>query len=160
MNVLSVFLDGSMSKSGRFEVFFDGDCPLCKREIDWLRKRDRDHQIQFTDIADPHFDENACGKTYEDLMAEIHGRLPDGEWVKGVEVFRHLYNAAGFGFAVHMSRLPVVRFGLDIGYRVFARYRTRLTGRCKDGACRVPTRESRQPTEAHSSDRLAKESTS
>jgi predicted DCC family thiol-disulfide oxidoreductase YuxK len=160
MNVLSVFLDVAMSQSDQFQVFFDGDCPLCKREIDWLRRRDRNHQIKFVDIADPQFDEVACGKTYAELMAEIHGRLPDGQWVKGVEVFRHLYNAAGFGFAVHMSRLPVVRFGLDIGYRVFARYRTRLTGRCKDGVCRVPTQDSRQSSESHSSDRLAKESAS
>lgn len=26
------------------EVFFDGDCPLCKREIEMIRRRDVDHR--------------------------------------------------------------------------------------------------------------------
>ena len=33
-------------------------------------------------------------------MAQIHGRLPDGTWLQGVEVFRRLYAAIGFGSLV------------------------------------------------------------
>ena len=33
------------------EVFFDGDCPLCVREIELLRKLDKPaRRIRFTDI--------------------------------------------------------------------------------------------------------------
>ncbi|MCA9152358.1 MAG: DUF393 domain-containing protein, partial [Planctomycetales bacterium] len=35
------------------EVFYDGDCPLCKREIGFLQRRDRQGRIRFTDIANP-----------------------------------------------------------------------------------------------------------
>jgi predicted DCC family thiol-disulfide oxidoreductase YuxK len=64
------------------------------------------------------------------LMAEIHGRLPDGRIITGVEVFRRLYTAVGFGWLVAPTRWPGVRQGLDLAYRFFARYRLRLTGRC------------------------------
>ena len=63
-------------------------------------------------------------------MAEMHGRLPDGTWVTGVEVFRRLYSAVGFGPAVWFTRLPMITQLLDVGYRVFAKKRLRLTGRC------------------------------
>lgn len=63
-------------------------------------------------------------------MAEMHGRLPDGSWVTGVEVFRRLYSAVGFGPVVWLTRLPVVRQLLNLGYRGFAKYRVRLMGRC------------------------------
>ena len=33
------------------EVFYDGDCPLCMREIRMLTRKDRAARIQFTDIA-------------------------------------------------------------------------------------------------------------
>ena len=102
-----------------------------------LRRLDRRHHIRFTNIAASDFRASAFGVSWDELMAEIHGRGPDGEWVKGVEVFRRLYDAAGFESAVRVSRLPVVRQGLDLGYRVFARYRTRLTGRCTDGSCHL-----------------------
>jgi len=126
-----------MNNSERFQVFFDGNCPLCKREIDWVRKRDRRQQVEFVDIAAAEFQPQQHGKTYDQLMAEIHGRTSDGQWVVGVEVFRYLYAAAGFGKLVWVTRLPLVRHGLNLGYKVFARYRTRLTGRCKSGQCQV-----------------------
>lgn len=118
-----------------FEVFYDGDCPLCLREINWLRNRDRQRRIVFTDIADPGFDAQAAGKSYEELMDQIHGRMPDGRWVRGVEVFRQLYHAAGFGALTGLSRVPGVSHCLELGYRVFARYRLTLTGRCSRGTC-------------------------
>ena len=127
-----------MSLNEKFQVFFDGECPLCRREIDWVRKRDRDHQVEFVDIAAPSFDENRHGKSYETLMAQIHGREPDGRWVTGVEVFRRLYQAAGYGPVVQLTRWPLVKQVLNVAYRFFAKYRTRLTGRYHvDGAaCR------------------------
>ena len=39
-----------------FEVFYDGECPLCMREIRMLRRMDRRGRIRFTDIAAPGLD--------------------------------------------------------------------------------------------------------
>ena len=123
------------------EVLFDGDCPLCTREIALLRSLDaKRRRIRFTDIAEPGFDAAGYGVTHEALMAKIHARLPDGRLIEGVEVFRRLYDAVGFGAVVKLTRLPGVAPLLDAGYRWFAANRLRLTGRCDDGACRVPHR--------------------
>ena len=117
------------------EVFFDGGCPLCRREITFLRRWDRRRKIRFTDISSPDFQEAAVGMTGETLMAQLHGRLPDGTWLRGVEVFRRMYAAVGFGPLVVLSRLPLISQLLDWGYAVFARNRFRLTGRCAAKSC-------------------------
>ena len=57
------------------------------------------------------------------LMERIHGRLPDGTLIEGVEVFRRLYAAVGFGFLVAASRLPLVAPLLNLSYRAFAKDR-------------------------------------
>jgi predicted DCC family thiol-disulfide oxidoreductase YuxK len=119
------------------EVFHDGACPLCAREIAALRRLDRRGRIRFTDIAAPGFDAAAIGVPWEALMARIHGRLPDGTLIEGVEVFRRLYAAVGFGPVVALTRLPGVAHVLELAYRGFARNRLRLTGRCDDG-CALP----------------------
>jgi predicted DCC family thiol-disulfide oxidoreductase YuxK len=119
------------------EVFFDGECPLCMREIRMLQRLDRKARIQFTDIAASGFDAEATGLSFQTLMDRIHGRLPDGTLIEGVEVFRQLYTAVGFGPLVALTRLPGISQMLDLGYRVFAKNRLRLTGRCADGACDV-----------------------
>ena len=119
------------------EVFFDGGCPLCVREIGMLRRWDRHRKIRFTDIDAPEFRAEEYGKTQQTLMDQMHGRLPDGTWIQGVEVFRRLYTAVGFGPVVFLSRLPVISQGLDLGYTLFARNRLRLTGRCDKQNCRV-----------------------
>jgi predicted DCC family thiol-disulfide oxidoreductase YuxK len=123
------------------EVFFDGECPLCVREIGMLKRLDRRRRIRFTDIAALDFDERAGGKTFDELMGRIHARLPDGSYIEGVDVFRRLYAAVGFGPLVALTRLPGVRQAMDAGYDWFAKNRLRITGRCEDGVCRVPGRE-------------------
>ena len=126
----------------QIEVFFDGDCPLCRREIEMLRRRDRQGHIRCTDIAAEGFDATAYGRTQGEFMDRIQARLADGRWLEGVEVFRHLYTSIGFGWLVALTRLPGVTQLLDWAYDTFARNRLRLTGRCDpDGACRVPSAE-------------------
>ncbi len=126
------------AKNQEFEVFYDGDCPLCLREIRMLQRMDRKRgRIQFTDIASADFDAASVGRSYGELMEEIHGRLPDGTLVTGVEVFRRLYSAVGLGAPVALTRLPGVTHALDLGYRLFAKNRLKLTGRCVDGVCSV-----------------------
>lgn len=117
------------------EVFFDGACPLCRREVGALRWLDRRRQVCFTDISTADFDAARYGLTMEEFMARIYGRLPDGTWVDGVETFRRIYSALGLGWLVLPTRWPGISHGLDWAYRVFARNRLRLTGRCRDGAC-------------------------
>ena len=140
-----------MQNAKQFEVFFDGECPLCLREINFLKRRDREGRLGFTDIASPDFDASLYGMSKSDFMAQIRGRLPDGSFISGVDVFRQLYSAVGFDWAVRMSRLPGLSWLLDRGYQSFAKNRLRLTGRCDDGACTVPgsQTQSSTPTERH-----------
>jgi predicted DCC family thiol-disulfide oxidoreductase YuxK len=119
------------------EIFHDGDCPLCSREVAWLGRLDRRRRIRFVDIAAPDFDASAVGVPWQALMERIHGRLPDGTLIEGVEVFRRAYSAVGLRPLVAFTRLPGLSHALDGGYRWFAQRRLAWTGRCQDGACRV-----------------------
>lgn len=118
-----------------FEVFYDGDCPLCRREIAFLARLDRRGRARFTDIAAPAFDARALGVPLPTLMRRIHGRTPSGDLVTGVEVFRRLYAAVGLGPLVALSRLRPIATVLDLAYEHFARNRLRWTGRCTDATC-------------------------
>lgn len=132
------------SEAGQWQirVLYDGECPLCAREIHFLERRDRGRgRIQFEDIADPEFDPDRYGVEAGDLMARIHGVLPGGELIEGVEVFRRAYSAVGLGWIMAPTRLPGLRNLAERAYRVFARNRLRWTGRaaqtCEDGRCSI-----------------------
>lgn len=131
----------SLAPGKLVEVFFDGECPLCLREIKLLQYLDRKRErIAFTDIATPEFQPAVYDKTMDELMGSIHGRDRNGEWIEGVEVFRQLYSAVGFGWIAKVTALPLVRQFFDWLYGVFARNRLRLTGRpptvCTTDRCR------------------------
>lgn len=127
---MSALAEPPVDRSWEVEVFYDGGCPHCRREIALLRRWDRRRRIRFTDLAEPSFVATDTGIEMDRLLAEIHGRLPDGSLIRGVEVFRRLYAAVGWGWLVAVTRWPGVRHALEFGYRIFARHRLRLTGRC------------------------------
>jgi predicted DCC family thiol-disulfide oxidoreductase YuxK len=122
----------------RLTMFVDTGCSVCAREARVLRKLDRRGRIAFVDIAAPEFDGAVFGRSQRDLSATMHVRLEDGTWATGVEAFRKLYGAVGFGPLVMISRLPVVSQLLDRAYTVFARNRVRWFGGCDGDSCAVP----------------------
>jgi predicted DCC family thiol-disulfide oxidoreductase YuxK len=118
------------------ELFFDGLCPLCSREINLMKRLDRRGRIRFTDIAAPGFAPPAGGPDAASFMARIHARdLQDGSWIEGVEVFRKTWGALGLRWVMPLTRVWGVRSALDWAYERFAANRLRLTGRCDDDAC-------------------------
>jgi predicted DCC family thiol-disulfide oxidoreductase YuxK len=122
-----------------FEVFYDSQCPLCRREIEMIRNKDKQQRMTLTDIADPNFNPAYTGKTLDQLMKEIHGRYDDGTLVVGVDVFREIYGRLGFDWLVKPTRLPVIGWVMDRGYDFFARLRYRSAlKRYNKNACEIP----------------------
>ena len=111
------------------EVYYDGECPLCRREIEWLRRRTPRSHVDLVDFTVPGFDFEALGRSRDALMGRIHARDTHGQWVTGVEVFRLLYDAAGLGWVVAWTRWPILDRLAERAYTLFARHRLRLTGR-------------------------------
>ena len=135
-----------MAMDPRFTILIDGACPLCRHEAGLMRRLDRGRgRLAIVDIAAPGFDAARFGTTFEALMGEIHGVLPDGSLVTGVEVFRRAYGAVGWGWLLAPTGWPGLRWAFDRAYVWFARNRLRLTGRpaCDGDRCKVPTPASR-----------------
>lgn len=67
-------------------MLYDGECPLCMKEVDFLRKRDAEAgRIDFVDIAsDDYSPAQNGGLEFETVMGEIHALLPDGTIVTKV----------------------------------------------------------------------------
>lgn len=64
----------------KIRMLYDGECPLCMKEVTFLQQRDAGAgAINFVDIAASEYspDQNA-DLEYETLMGEIHALLSDG----------------------------------------------------------------------------------
>ncbi|OKH22700.1 thiol-disulfide oxidoreductase DCC family protein [Chroogloeocystis siderophila] len=121
----------SNSTSWKIKLLYDGECPLCVREVNFLRKRDAGRGlVAFVDIADEDYNPEAHGGVdFETAMGRIHAVLPDGTVIKNVEVFRRVYETLGMGWVYAITKLPVIGAIADMLYGIWADWRLRLTGR-------------------------------
>jgi predicted DCC family thiol-disulfide oxidoreductase YuxK len=128
----------------QIKLLYDGECPLCLREVNFLKQRDAGRGlVNFVDIAaDDYTPKLHGGVDYETAMGRIHAVLPDGTIVKNVEVFRRVYTVLGMGWVYAITQIPLVGAIADAIYSVWARWRLRLTGR-EDLATIVAARQQR-----------------
>jgi predicted DCC family thiol-disulfide oxidoreductase YuxK len=123
------------------KMLFDGQCPLCSREVSMLRKRNDRGLIAFEDIAEPGFDPTKYGLTMKQVVGSMHAVCPDGSVINGVDVFAAVYDAVGWKIPAGLIRWRVTRPLMKLGYRVFAALRPKLSrfdpNRCADGTCKV-----------------------
>jgi predicted DCC family thiol-disulfide oxidoreductase YuxK len=127
----SEFVEINPSPSWQIELLYDGQCPLCVREVNFLQKRDAGRGlVAFVDIADDRYNPEAHGGIdYETAMGRIHAVLADGTVVKNVEVFRRIYEILGMGWVYAVTKLPVVGAIANWLYSIWADWRLPLTGR-------------------------------
>lgn len=117
----------------KVEVWFDGDCPLCRREIALLKRLDRRGAIRFQDVAT---DEGACPIDRAELLARFHAR-EDGRLVSGAEAFAAMWRAIPVLRPLGLlARNRAVLAILERFYLAFLKVRPRLQGwlRGREGA--------------------------
>lgn len=115
----------------KIKLLYDGDCPLCLREVNFLQKKDAGRGlVAFEDIAADDYDpaENA-GIDFETAMGRIHAIRRDGTVLKNVEVFRQVYDALGIGWIYAITKWPIIGPIVDKIYEIWADWRLKLTGR-------------------------------
>ena len=117
------------AKSYPLTVFFDGECPICSREIDLMKMFNRKDHLQFIDFANSSYHATDQGLNQCDLGKVIHARWSDGTIITGVDVFREMWEAIGLGILARFSRRPMIHKMLVGAYAWFAKNRLRLTDR-------------------------------
>ena len=116
-------------KAYPLSIFFDGECPICRREINLMKILNRKDRLRFIDFSKTSYNAREQGLNPCDLELVIHARWSDGQIITGVEVFREMWEGVGFTFLARMSRLPFMNRILVRAYSWFAKNRLRLTGR-------------------------------
>ena len=77
---------------GTLKVYFDGECPLCRREIDFYRKKSRGEKITWINIEDGTFDGSTIGLTKKILKARFHVVKDDTTVFSGGYAFLQLWS--------------------------------------------------------------------
>lgn len=115
----------------KIKLLYDGDCPLCLREVDFLRRKDAGRGlVALVDIADPNYcSEDNGGVSFDAAMGRIHAILPDGTVIKNVEVFRQVYAVLGIGWLYAPTKWPGLGWLVDKVYDFWADRRLAWTGR-------------------------------
>lgn len=140
-----------MTNRPELTVLYDGGCPLCVREVTFLRQRDQRRnpeqpRLAFVDIDAADYDPAAHrGISYRQAMGRIHGIDASGAVLRDLAVFRRAYALIGLGWLYAPSRWPLLaQLGNGL-YGLWARWRLAITGRpsldqlCKDRiSCQRP----------------------
>lgn len=104
------------------EVFFDGACPLCRREIAAYRGMSGMEAVEWRDVSDPDCAPEGLDRAA--ALARFHVRRADGRVVSGARAFLAVWRRSPrlAPLARALERRPFVAL-LDLGYAGFLRLR-------------------------------------
>ena len=106
------------------KIWFDGACPLCQREIAFMKRLDKAGRINFVDVsgdADP-----ACPIDQAQLLARFLGQ-ENGQIVSGAAAFAAMWRAIPLLRPLGiMARNRWVLAGLERAYVIFLKVRPQL----------------------------------
>jgi predicted DCC family thiol-disulfide oxidoreductase YuxK len=125
-------------------LLYDGQCPFCATWIRRLERIARPGAFEALSYHDPSVPERFPGLQQADLEREMHLVEPHGRVTRGFEVaIRALRSRPVAGALTRIYYVPGLRQLLDSIYRLIARYRHRLPGRCGDPPSRAESNCSR-----------------
>lgn len=110
-----------------FTIFYDGQCPLCMKEMDQLKKHNADGNLLFVDIMQSDFDTQYPHLDWQALNERIHGICDDGTVLIGLDATHRAWSEVGKGWLYAPLRWPVIKYFADKAYLVFARHRYKIS---------------------------------
>jgi predicted DCC family thiol-disulfide oxidoreductase YuxK len=108
---------------GQVTVWYDGACPLCKREIALMRRLDWRARINFVDLIG---DGANCPLDRTAMLARLHA-AENGKMVSGAAAFAAMWRVIPVMRPLGLlARVPFVLRGLERLYLIFLRIRPTL----------------------------------
>lgn len=112
------------SRVEKLTVYYDGSCPLCRREIGFYQRRRGADAIDWLDVADGDNANVAPDLLRSEALARFHVRLPDGTLESGARGFAALWSAMpGFGWLGSIAQSRIAHPLMESAYRGFLKVR-------------------------------------
>lgn len=112
------------------KLLYDGECPICKREICILQKKEGQSKIRFVDISSKEFapfENNNID--YNTAMSQVHAIDGKGNLLVGIPAFAAVYARCQLLVISTLLRIPFIKRVLKPLYTLFAKKRLWMTGR-------------------------------
>lgn len=107
-------------------IFFDGNCPLCFKEMRALKRHDQKNTIHLVDLHDseamlqfPEIDKARA-------LRVLHG-IDNDQLFLGLDVTVRAWSIVGKHRWLRMTRLPLIRLISDRFYLLFAKHRMKIS---------------------------------
>lgn len=121
-------------------LYYDGQCPLCMAEVEFLQSRNAAGQLAFVDITQAGFAEAGHNISCEAAMAQIHGRTADGQVLVGVPVFAAAYKLAQLPLLSWLLSRRWLMPLLQPTYVLFAKHRQAISRQVGPGVLKFSKR--------------------
>jgi predicted DCC family thiol-disulfide oxidoreductase YuxK len=108
-------------------LFYDGGCPLCLAEMRHLYQLDQEQCIEFVDINSQEFASQHPTIDRDEANRILHGQLPSGEIILGLDVTHRAWTLVGKGWWIAPLRWPLFKPVADWAYLLFARHRNLIS---------------------------------
>lgn len=117
-----------MPSTPQTTVFYDGDCPLCSREISLYKKLDKAKRINWIDINHSQTELSAEGIDFQDAMTLMHVKDSEGKIQVGIKGIMTLWQQLPYyqRLVLVLNRLPFIYRLLGKAYIYFAPLRLKL----------------------------------
>ena len=113
-----------MTSTPTCTVYFDGDCPVCRKEIAHYRRQHGAEAIAWVDATS--CDEAALGPGVDraTVLSRFHVREADGSLASGAAGFVAIWRRLpAFAWLATLASCRPVLAALEVGYRLFLRVR-------------------------------------
>jgi predicted DCC family thiol-disulfide oxidoreductase YuxK len=118
--------------STSLEVFFDGSCPMCRREIAYYQRLDISRKLAWVDVS---LNDAGCPDGYcqQDLLKRFHVRTTDGRMFSGAAGFALMWTLLPgvWKYAGHIASFWPVTSMLELAYKAFLPLRPWLQRRAR-----------------------------
>jgi predicted DCC family thiol-disulfide oxidoreductase YuxK len=119
---------------GRPVMFYDGGCPICRREVAHYRRLDRAGRVRWHDITADSRPLAGLGVGLREAQARLHALDRQGRLRVGAAAFVAVWRELPYWrWLARLADLPGGVALMDRVYRPYARWRFRR--RCDQGAC-------------------------
>lgn len=100
------------------------------KEINFLKKRDLNDDIEWIDISKDDYDETKHENIdYRTGMESMHVIDNKGNIKKGIHAFKPMYDQVGLGYLWSFTKIPIISNISSSAYDYWAKYRMKITGR-------------------------------